>query len=288
MSVLSRAERQYARGVKNAILGRNVRADRQLRSTNALLNLAELQGKSGSRSSRSSEAERSDREEGSDLARRSAKAPRSKKKRDAAAKAAYDAVMDAPKSAGLLDDLAVFGDDRADVPIDRRPLVGPLPDISYLQPEAAEDRLIQERLRNIESPFSDAEIQADQDEYDAQQRTPERDFADEDEERELAQILANLDVDVDADRGEFEPEDPVYSDEQAREAQAALNVDESDPEAQRVLLNYLAERGDRDALKELRELVDARPRQFTRQAQPLPPQLIPNPTAELPSFIPNI
>ena len=61
MSVLSRAERQYARAVKNAMLGRNIRAGRQLRSTDALLNMAELQGDSGSRPSRSSEAERPER-----------------------------------------------------------------------------------------------------------------------------------------------------------------------------------------------------------------------------------
>lgn len=42
MSVLSRAERQYARAVKNAMLGRNIRAGRQLRSTDALLNIANL------------------------------------------------------------------------------------------------------------------------------------------------------------------------------------------------------------------------------------------------------
>jgi len=54
MSVLSRAERQYARAVKNAMLGRNIRAGRQLRSTDALLNIANL--KTGSQD----EADRDD------------------------------------------------------------------------------------------------------------------------------------------------------------------------------------------------------------------------------------
>ena len=307
MSVLSRAERQYARAVKNAMLGRNIRAGRQLRSTDALLNMAELQGDSGSRPSRSSEAERPEREERSNLARRSARGPLSKKKRDASAKAAYDAVMAAqrntvnpkeriaqidaeladmdaaeaaekasaerdfvnalisyntPKSAGLLDDLSVFGDDRADVPIDRRPLVGPSPDISYLQPEAAEDRLIQERLRNIQFPFSDAEIQAGQDEYDAQQRTPERDFAAEDEERELAEIIANLDVDVE----ESLPEEELISEEDFRRAMAA-----GGETRERMLRLIAAQEGDSDALAALRDA-------STRRAIG---------RANLPSFIPR-
>ena len=299
MSVLSRAERQYARAVKNAMLGRNIRAGRQLRSTDALLNMAELQGDSGSRPSRSSEAERPEREERSNLARRSARGPLSKKKRDASAKAAYDAVMAAqrntvnPKeriaqidaeladmdaaeaaekasaerdfvnalisyntseSAGLLDDLAVFGDDRADVPIDRRPLVGPSPDISYLQPEAAEDRLIQERLDDATSRLSEID-------YDYE-REDEPDFAAEDEERELAEIIANLDVDVE----ESAPEEELISGEDFRRAMAA-----GGETRERMLRLIAAQEGDSDALAALRDA-------STRRAIG---------RANLPSFIPR-
>jgi len=299
MSVLSRAERQYARAVKNAMLGRNIRAGRQLRSTDALLNMAELQGDSGSRPSRSSEAERPEREERSNLARRSARGPLSKKKRDASAKAAYDAVMAAqrntvnpkeriaqidaeladmdaaeaaekasaerdfvnalisyntPKSAGLLDDLSVFGDDRADVPIDRRPLVGPSPDISYLQPEAAEDRLIQERLDDATSRLSEID-------YDYE-REDEPDFAAEDEERELAEIIANLDVDVE----ESLPEEELISGEDFRRAMAA-----GGETRERMLRLIAAQEGDSDALAALRDA-------STRRAIG---------RANLPSFIPR-
>ena len=394
MSVLSRAERQYARAVKNAMLGRNIRAGRQLRSTDALLNMAELQGDSGSRPSRSSEAERPEREERSNLARRSAKAPRSKKKRDASAKAAYDAVMAAQRAPGErearmaeidaeLADMdareeadAVAAIQNLDTELGRDLSISPevyggkladyvaenpgefdnngVPNESMLNyllnPNVAGARMErdgpaysffedevpgrQARKYDRDGDFrgyvNDLELQesiaalgdpddfnlllerrpdvkipegfADEFMYETDPVTGERKFtgiteesltraeaaqraeAEEAEFRDVVENISNLDT----ESGESVLEDPVYSDEEAREAQAALNLDESDPDARRVLLSYRAERGDRDALEELRELVDARPRQFTPLMQTLPPQLIPTATAGLPSFIPNI
>jgi hypothetical protein len=380
MSVLSRAERQYARAVKNAMLGRNIRAGRQLRSTGALLNMAELLGQrrgdgaaadagATGATTGSAESERA----GSNLARRSARAPLSKKKRDAAAKAAYDAVMAAqrapeerkariaeidaeladmdaraakeeadtiaaienldkelgrdlsispevhggkladyvaanpgvfdnngvpnesmlnyllnPNVAGAYDNKGdvAYGFWQHEVP-GRQAKRGPqrelLESIAALGDPDDFNRLLEAR-RDFKIPEGFTDITEESlAQAEAAQRAK---AAEEAEYRDIVENLANLDTN--ADRGEVVPEDPVYSDDDAREAQAALNLDEEDPEARRVLLSYRAERGDRDALKELRELVDARPRQFMPRAQSLPPQLIPTATADLPSFIPNI
>lgn len=366
MSVLSRAERQYARAVKNAMLGRNIRAGRQLRSTDALLNLAELQGDSGSRPSRSSEAERPEREQRSNLASRSAKAPRSKKKRDAAAKAAYDAVMSAQRApeerearmaeidaelaemdareeadavaaiqnldAELGRDLSispeVYGGQLANIletspgkyDIDGVPtesmlnyLLNPNVAGAYRNPDFAdyddddaayslfEDEVPGRQAQTKEELLESIAALGDPDDFNRllearpDVKIPEG-FSDiteeslsqaeaaqraevEAEEAEYRDIVENI-SNLDTESGESAPEDPVYSDDDARAAQAALNADESDREARRVLLGYRAERGDRDALELLRSLVTT-PRR-------MPTLSIPRANTQLPSFIPNI
>jgi hypothetical protein len=400
MSVLSRAERQYARAVKNAMLGRNIRAGRQLRSTDALLNMADLLGQKreggatadAGATDATTNSDKSERRS-SRRSRRAIRGPLSNKKRDAAQRAAYDAVMaaqgaakereariaeidanlaamdakeeaDAVAAIENLDtelgrDLSispeVYGGKLADYVAENPgmfdnngvPNEGMLnyllnPNVagaysstdglpySYFENEVPGRQVALEDDGDFKGYVNRAELEeniaalgdpddfnrllgyrpdvkipegfADEFMYETDPVTGERKFtgiteeslsraeaaqrseAEEAEYRDVVENISNLDT----ESGESVPEDPVYSDEEAREAQAALNLDEEDPDARRVLLSYRAERGDRDALKELRELVDARPRQYTPLMQPLPPQLIPSGSAELPSFIPNI
>ena len=392
MSVLSRAERQYARAVKNAMLGRNIRAGRQLRSTDALLNMADLLGQKREDNAVAdagvtgaatgvdtgvAESERTGRRERQEREGRSSRPTRSRRKRIAeideelragAARDAFEALSaakrrDAEREASEIEareeadaisaiqnldtelgrDLSispeVYGGQLANIletspgkyDIDGVPtesmlnyLLNPNVAGAYRNPDFADydvddlpysffesevpgrqvarlddgdfkgyvnDQTLLENIAALGDPddfnrllearpdvkipqgFTDITEESLSQAEAAQRAEVE---AEEAEYRDIVENISNLDT----ESGENAPEDPVYSDDDARAAQAALNADESDREARRVLLGYRAERGDRDALELLRSLVTT-PRR-------MPTLSIPRANTQLPSFIPNI